>query len=198
MFEWVEQPYRNSEANMPCPWLSPLGAQKSSICPLILLRGRELILTAAGFCIQKYFAEMFSSRWTICHVFCFFLKLTAFSSWLFSDQSCLGFLQDYVDAPLSIPVSLTQPLNIDWSEYQVSKAGISVGGQRFTQEGSVKIWGLPCSGCHNLAHFIASQWERGCFLVVQNGGGNPVPRRSVALCVPWQLAVTSNLFLWLA
>ncbi|XP_007441924.2 myotubularin-related protein 14 isoform X1 [Python bivittatus] len=26
--------------------------------------------------------------------------------------------QDYVDAPLSIPVSLTQPLNIDWSEYQ--------------------------------------------------------------------------------
>ncbi|XP_033922329.1 phosphatidylinositol-3,5-bisphosphate 3-phosphatase MTMR14 isoform X2 [Melopsittacus undulatus] len=26
--------------------------------------------------------------------------------------------QDYVDAPLSIPVSLTQSLNIDWSEYQ--------------------------------------------------------------------------------
>ncbi|XP_063147490.1 myotubularin-related protein 14 isoform X2 [Candoia aspera] len=26
--------------------------------------------------------------------------------------------QDYVDAPLSIPVSLTQPLSIDWSEYQ--------------------------------------------------------------------------------
>ncbi|XP_008103758.2 myotubularin-related protein 14 isoform X3 [Anolis carolinensis] len=26
--------------------------------------------------------------------------------------------QDYVDAPLSIPVSLTRPLNIDWSEYQ--------------------------------------------------------------------------------
>ncbi|KAM3847441.1 phosphatidylinositol-3,5-bisphosphate 3-phosphatase MTMR14 isoform 1-T1 [Vipera latastei] len=26
--------------------------------------------------------------------------------------------QDYVDAPLSIPVSLTKPLNIDWSEYQ--------------------------------------------------------------------------------
>ncbi|XP_059571956.1 myotubularin-related protein 14 isoform X2 [Alligator mississippiensis] len=26
--------------------------------------------------------------------------------------------QDYVDAPLSIPVSLTQALNIDWSEYQ--------------------------------------------------------------------------------
>ncbi|XP_061474887.1 myotubularin-related protein 14 isoform X2 [Rhineura floridana] len=26
--------------------------------------------------------------------------------------------QDYVDAPLSIPPSLTQPLNIDWSEYQ--------------------------------------------------------------------------------
>uniref|UniRef100_A0A674JP52 Myotubularin related protein 14 n=1 Tax=Terrapene triunguis TaxID=2587831 RepID=A0A674JP52_9SAUR len=27
-------------------------------------------------------------------------------------------LQDYVDAPLSIPVSLTRSLNIDWSEYQ--------------------------------------------------------------------------------
>ncbi|XP_074008920.1 phosphatidylinositol-3,5-bisphosphate 3-phosphatase MTMR14 isoform X1 [Numenius arquata] len=26
--------------------------------------------------------------------------------------------QDYVDAPLSIPISLTQSLNIDWSEYQ--------------------------------------------------------------------------------
>uniref|UniRef100_A0A8C6V632 Myotubularin related protein 14 n=1 Tax=Naja naja TaxID=35670 RepID=A0A8C6V632_NAJNA len=26
--------------------------------------------------------------------------------------------QDYVDAPLSIPTSLTKPLNIDWSEYQ--------------------------------------------------------------------------------
>ncbi|XP_042307444.1 myotubularin-related protein 14 isoform X2 [Sceloporus undulatus] len=26
--------------------------------------------------------------------------------------------QDYVDAPLSIPASLTRPLNIDWSEYQ--------------------------------------------------------------------------------
>uniref|UniRef100_A0A670ZC30 Myotubularin related protein 14 n=1 Tax=Pseudonaja textilis TaxID=8673 RepID=A0A670ZC30_PSETE len=26
--------------------------------------------------------------------------------------------QDYVDAPLSIPISLTKPLNIDWSEYQ--------------------------------------------------------------------------------
>ncbi|XP_019360143.1 PREDICTED: myotubularin-related protein 14, partial [Gavialis gangeticus] len=26
--------------------------------------------------------------------------------------------QDYVDAPLSIPISLTQALNIDWSEYQ--------------------------------------------------------------------------------
>lgn len=69
----------------------------------------------------------------------FFLELTAFKSWLFSDQLRLGFLQDYVDAPLSIPVSLTQSLNIDWSEYQVSKAGVSVGGQRSVREGSVKI-----------------------------------------------------------
>ena len=58
-------------------------------------------------------------------VLCFFLELSAFKSRLFSDQLCLGFLQDYVDAPLSIPVSLTQSLNIDWSEYQVSKAGVS-------------------------------------------------------------------------
>lgn len=39
-----------------------------------------------------------------------------------------------MDAPLSIPASVTQSLSIDWSEYQVRKVGISVGGQRFNQE----------------------------------------------------------------
>lgn len=68
----------------------------------------------------------------------------AFKSCFFSNQLwffvLVGFyFQDYVDAPLSIPASLTQSLNIDWSEYQVSKVGISLGGQRFNQEGSLKI-----------------------------------------------------------
>lgn len=32
-------------------------------------------------------------------------------------------LQDYVDAPLSIPDFLTCSLNIDWSQYQVRLGG---------------------------------------------------------------------------
>lgn len=150
---------------------------------------------SSGFCIQRCFAEMFSSHapFSICCLV-FFLELTPFKSWLFSDQLCLGFLQDYVDAPLNIPVSLTQSLNIDWSEYQVSKVDVSVGGQGCIQEGSGEIWNLTCSYCCNLAHFIASQWGRGC-LSVQNSSRNPVPKNSVAFCAPRQLTVKSNLLL---
>lgn len=88
MAEW-SSPTVIHKFNMPCPWLSLLGAQKSSSCPLVLLRGYELILTTAGFCIQRCF-EMLSSRYALFGI-CFFLELTAFKSWLFSDQLCLVF-----------------------------------------------------------------------------------------------------------
>ena len=34
-------------------------------------------------------------------------------------QRCLLFLQDFVDAPLTIPARFTKNLNIDWRAYQV-------------------------------------------------------------------------------
>lgn len=95
---------------------------------------------SSGFCIQRCFAEMFSSNapFVICCRVFFWNSFPSTHDFSLTN-CCLGFLQDYVDAPLSIPVSLTQSLNIDWSEYQVSKMDVSVGGQGCIQEGSGEI-----------------------------------------------------------